>query len=179
MAAQGFILRRSLDGNAESPVVLERIVKNSATIRTNDAITIDQNGFARRVAATEPIAGIAQGVVDKNGGTIDGDAASTPDTYTVASDNQTVAMKRVRYIPALPQYLFKATASSALTANTDLFAYCDLTDHDTVNQGGLTHTATAQVRIIEIDPDGESDATQVLVQIVESQFAQTNLTQVA
>lgn len=179
MAAQGFILKRNLAGQSvESPVILEFIIKNSAVIRVNDAVTIDQLGFARRNVAAEVVGGVCVGVTDVNGIRIDPDA-NTLDTYTVASDNQTVAKKKARIVPSLPEYLFKATASAALTANTDLLAFADLTDHDTVNQGSLTHTATAQVRIIQIDPDNESDLTQVLVQFVESQFAQLAVTQPA
>lgn len=177
MAQQGFALKRNLEGVHESPVILQFIIKNSAVFRKNDAVTIDQNGFARRAVAGEVVGGVCDGVCDVNGLRIDPDS-TTLDTYTVASDNQTVAKKKCRLIPALPNYLFKATVESALTQNTDLLAFTDLIDHDTVD-ASISHTSSAQCKIVAIDPDNESDLTQVLVQFVESQFAQVSANQPA
>lgn len=179
MSAVGFELKKNLrGGGVEAPALFSFIIKNSAAVKVGDAVTIDQNGFARRTTAGEVVGGVVAGVTDINDTRLDPDSA-TLNTYTVASDNQTVAKKKVKIIPALPEYLFKNTASSALTQNTDLLAFADLSDQDTVNQGSLTHTATAQVRIIQIDPDNESDLTQVLVQFVESQYAAIAVSQPA
>ena len=173
----GFTYRKNLDGSSQSPTVFEVIGKNSIVFQVGDLIRINTSGFADVVDATEHIAGVVVGVVDKNGGRIDADSGAL-DTYTMASDNQTVAQKKVRFIPALPNYLFYNDADDTL-AQTNLFQFMDTNDENDADVGTATDTSSAQLRLIQLDPDGDGDASKGLFQIVESQFAQVSASNIA
>lgn len=167
---KGFTFARSLSGAIKVPAHLEMIGKNSVAFIPGDLVRINQAGFIDIVDAAEAIAGVCVGVVDKNGIAIEPDSG-TLDTYTMASDNQTVAQKKVQFIPALQDYLFFNDATND-NAAADVGAFDDVTDQNTaVGTGADTE---AQLRIIEVDPDKISDNSNTLYQIVESQFAQTS-----
>ena len=164
----GFKFRKSLDGNP-APVSLEFIGKNSVEFQIGDLVRINTAGFCDVSDSGEEIVGVVEGVVDKNGINVDPDSASTPDVFTMASDNQTVAQKRIKVCPALPQYLFYNDTDGSL-AQSNLLQYADVANANQVTTGGLTDTATAQVRLIQLDPDNDGDASKGLFQIVESQL---------
>lgn len=167
---KGFRFAQSLSGATKVPAEMEVVGKNSVAFIPGDLVRINQDGFCDIVDATEAIAGVCTGVVDKNGIRIDPDSG-TLDTYTMASDNQTVAGKKVRFIPALQDYLFWNDATND-NAEADKFAFDDVTDQNTaVGTGADTE---AQLRIIKVNPDGDGDMSNTLYQIVESQFAQTS-----
>ena len=166
----GFQFRKNLAGQSDAYVTLSVVGKNSVTFKKGDAIRINADGFADLADATEGIAGIVDGVTTAKDTRTDPDSG-TLDEYTMASDNETVAQLKIKFIPALVNYLFSNDASGDL-AQTNLLQYFDLSDKDQVNQGSATNTATAQMRLVELDPDGDGDASKGLFQIVESQFAQ-------
>lgn len=162
----GFHYRKNLDGSAYSPTNLSVTAKASTTYQVGDLIRINTSGTASLVAATEGIAGVVTGVTDVNGLAKTPDSGTT-DTWTTASSTT----DKVFFIPALPNYLFYNDSSGTLAA-TNLFQYFDVSDENNVDQSSATDTATAQVRLIEIDPDHDGDASKGLFQIVESQLAQ-------
>lgn len=166
----GFEYRRNLDGTSEAPVIWDEIGGNSVVITLNDAIRINTSGFIALAASNQGILGFVQGVVDKNGIPVDPDSGSL-NTWTMPSDNQTVAQNKVRFIPALPHYLFANDASGDL-ARSNLYQFFDLSDEDQVNQGSATDTATAQLQLIALDPDGDGDASKGLFRVVESLVGQ-------
>lgn len=168
----GFAYRKNLDGSAYNPINMYVIGKNSIAFQVGDLVRINTSGFMDIVDATEGIAGVCVSVVDKNGLPVTPDSGTT-DTWTMNSANQTDTnyQYKVVFIPALPNYLFYNDADDSLTATME-FQYFDTTDENDVNVGSATDTATAQVRLISRDPDGDGDASKGLFQIVESQFAQ-------
>lgn|SRR3990167_5819753 len=166
----GFNYRKSLSGSAQVPAELQIIGANSIVFQKGDLIRINNAGFAALLVAGDLVLGVVTGVVDKNGLPIDPDA-STIDTYTMASDNQTVAQNLVQYIPALQDYLFYNDADSAL-AQTNLMQYMAVNDENDVDPGSASDTVVDTVRLIEIDPDNDGDASKGIFQIVESFWAQ-------
>lgn len=165
----GFQFRKSLDGTA-APAELSLIGANSVVFQVGDLIRVNTGGFAALATAGDLILGVVTGVTDKNDNRTDADAG-TLDTYTMASDNQTVAQEKVRYIPALQPYLFYNDADADL-ATTNLFQYFPINDENDVD-GSTGHDSTLNtVRLIELDPDHDGDASKGLFQIVETFWAQ-------
>lgn len=162
---QGFEYRKSLKGS-EDAGVLYFIGDNSVSFIIGDAVKVDTNGHATTASAGNKLAGIVAQVVDKNGIAIDPDSATT-NTYTMASDNETVAQKKVGIIFS-KDALFANVASAAL-AVTNLLQFFDLTDKNTVNTSSASDTA-GQMQLVGLDPDGDGDTTKGLFRIAESQF---------
>lgn len=175
----GFEYRKNLNGSSDNPVTLEVLAKDSITFTVGDAVRINTSGTVDVVDAGEGIGGICVGMVDAKGKALTPDSGTLND-YTMDSDNTTAAAKKYKvvFIPALSHYLFYNDSSGTL-AQTNLFQYFDLADLDQVDQSSATDTATKQVRLIEIDPDHDGDASKGLFQIVESQFAQIGTTTAA
>lgn len=165
----GFTFRKSLTGAGEA-ASLQIIGANSVVFQRGDVIRVNNAGFGALFTAGDLVLGVVTGVVDKNGARIDPDA-NTLDVYTMASDNQTVAQKKVQYIPALQDYLFYNDSDDTL-ARTNLFQYFPLNDENDVNGSSSSDSTLDTVRLIEIDPDGDGDASKGLWQFVESFWAQ-------
>lgn len=166
----GFKFRKSLRGDGVVPAELQIIGANSVVFQIGDVIRINTGGFAALFTAGDLVLGVVTGVVDKNGGRIDPDT-NTLDTYTLASDNQTVAQKKVRYIPALQDYLFYNDSDDTL-AQANLMQFFPLNDENDVNGSSSSDSTLDTVRLVEIDPDGDGDASKGLWQFVESFWAQ-------
>lgn len=165
----GFKFRKSLHGAAEI-VDLDIIGANSIVFQVGDLIRVNTSGFGALVTAGDLVLGVVTGVKSKNGIAIDPDSG-TLDTYTMASDNQTVAQKKVQYTPALQDYLFYNDADDALTASM-MFQYFPVNDENDVDANNGSDSTLNTVRLIERDPDGDGDTSKGLFQIVESFWAQ-------
>lgn len=161
----GFRFRKQLNGT-NSYVQKNLVGANSVVFQVGDLIRVNQSGFAALVTTGDVILGVVTGVTDANGIKIDPDSG-TLDTYTMASDNQTVALKQVHYIPAFPEYLFYNDSDDTL-ARTNLFQWFDVNDENDVDVATASDSTVGQVRLIEIDPDGDADASKGLFQICES-----------
>lgn len=161
----GFEYRKSLKGSEDAPL-LYFIGDNSVVFTIGDAVKVDTNGHATLGAATNKIAGIVAQVVDANGLAVDPDS-QTLHTYTMASNNETVAQKKIGIIVS-KDALFANDASGDL-ATTNLLQYFDLTDEDTINASSASDTA-GQFQLVGLDPDGDADASKGLFRIAESQF---------
>lgn len=166
----GFKYRKSLSGSAQTPAELRIIGANSVVFQVGDVIRINNAGFGALFVAGDLTLGVVTGVVDKNGKAIDPDT-NTLDTYTMASDNQTVAQKKVQYIPTLQDFLFYNDSDDTL-AQTNLMQYFPLNDENDVNGSSSSDTTLDTVRLVEIDPDNDGDASKGLWQFVESFWAQ-------
>lgn len=166
----GFTYRKNLDGSSQSPTNLSLVGANSIVFQVGDLIRVNNAGRAALVTAGDLVLGVVTGVTDKNGAPVAPDSGTT-DTYTMASDNVTVAQKKVFYIPALANYLFDNTADSTI-ATADLFQYMAVNDENDVDPAGQSDTVVNTVRLIEVDPDGTGSTTKGLFQIVESFWAQ-------
>ena len=65
--AKGFDYRGGLLGVDASPVNIDVLIDDSATLTLGDAVRIDADGNLDVVGAGEPILGILQGIVDQSG----------------------------------------------------------------------------------------------------------------
>lgn len=171
----GFKFRKSIKGDGGEAVELEMIIKASVTVQIGDLIRVSTGGTAALVTAGDLVLGVVTGVCDKNGLPITPDAGTT-DTYTMASDNVTNVDKnyKVRYIPALADYLFYNDADDDMAA-TNLFQYFAVNDENDVDANTSSDTTVNTVRLIQLDPDGDGDASKGLFQIVESFWAQNGM----
>ena len=167
----GFRYRKNLDGSSQSPTNLSLVGANSVVFQVGDLIRVNNAGRAALVTTGDLVLGVVTGVTDKNGAPISPDSATT-DTYTMPSDNVTVAQRKVFYIPALPNYLFFNTADSAVTV-ADLFAFMAVNDENDVDPGTKSDTVVDTVRLIEVDPDATGTTGEGLFQIAESFWAQS------
>ena len=165
----GFKFRKSLQGAGEA-AELKIVAANSIVVQIGDVIRVNNAGFGALFTAGDLVLGVVTGVSNVNGMPIDPDSG-TNDTYTMASDNQTVAQKKIHYVPALQDYLFYNDSDDTL-ARTNLFQYFPLNDENDVNGSSSSDTTLDTVRLIEIDPDGDADASKGLFQFVESFWAQ-------
>lgn len=162
----GFKFRKSLK-TADEPVLLYFTVKNSQVITLGDAVKINTDGFAEISGATSKVAGIVQQVVSATGTAIDADTG-TNDTYTMDSDNQTVAGVQVGIITSKDVLFYNDSDDTLATTNLlqffDLVAASDQIDVGTASDtGGL-------FQLISLDPDGDGDASKGLFRIAESQL---------
>ena len=145
----------------------EVVGANSVEFKVGDAVLWDTDGFIKLATAGVKVLGIVEAVVDKNGIVIEPDAASTPTTYTMESDNETVDQKRIQ-IDVSPDSLYKNDSSGSLS-RTLIGQFFDLTDEDQIDQGTASDTA-GQFQLIRLDPDAEDDASMGLFKIAESQL---------
>lgn len=165
----GFSYRKNLDGSSQSPTNLSLVGKNSIIFQVGDLIRVSNAGFAALVTTGDLVLGVVTAVTNSSGSPLTPDSGTT-DTYTMASDNQTVAQNKVHYIPALPNYLFFNDADSDV-ATTNLFQYMAVSDENNVHPATVSDTVVDTVRLVQLDPDGDGDASKGLFQIVESFFA--------
>jgi len=167
----GFSFRKSLDGTA-APAELSIVGANSVVFQVGDLIRVNTGGFAALATTGDLILGVVTGVTTVNDTRTDADTG-TLDTYTMASNNQTVAQRKIKYIPALQSYLFYADADGTLAA-TNLFQYHGIDDENNPDTASVAPSdATLNtLRLIELDPDHDGDASKGLWQIVETFWAQ-------
>ncbi len=140
------------DGNMQ-----ELIAANSTYLDFGDFVTINSSGFMARTAATEKIDGIYQGV-----------------STTFASDNQTVAQAKVKYLPINDDMMFEMTSDQACT-QTDVGAYADVALSTNAFVVNLAAGASGQLYVVDFDPNRDGSTSTVRVQVAEPQqlaFAQ-------
>lgn len=138
--------------------IQEVIMTNSASIDFGDFVTIDSDGFLKRIAAGEKILG-----------------TFAEQTKTAAADNQTVAQVKGKYEPIDLYDVFELTADQACT-QTDLGAYADIVMSSSTILANLAAGATGQLFVIDFDPNRDGTTTLVRVKVAEPQqlaFAQS------
>lgn len=158
---------KGIKNGVTHPTTEEVIITNSATIQIGDMVRSYVDGFVEVAVAARPILGVVVGVVDSKGLPVDPDSG-TLDTYTVASDNETVAQKRAVVITDR-NALFSADVDGTIgTTNTSNLrgANLDLTDENSVAETSAVRNASAQLYSYGTDPD---DSTNLLVSIMESE----------
>jgi hypothetical protein len=163
--ATKFEYRKSLVTKDE-PTLLYFIINNSETITRGDAVNIDANGHAEPADATEKVMGIVAHVVDKNGIKVAPDSG-TLDNYTVASDNETSAQKKVGII--VSKYALFYNDSDDTLATTNLGQFFDLITEYQIDASSASDTS-GTFQLMELDPDGDADASKGLFRIAESQM---------
>lgn len=168
----GFSYRKNIDGSSQAPVNKNLVAAASVVFQVGDLIRINAAGRAALLTAGDVCLGVVTGVTTKDGTPLTPDSG-TLDTYTMASDNISNAAKnyKVSYIPALANYLFYNDGDADVTV-AKLFMYFPVNDENDVDLTTGSDTVLDTVRLIEIDPDGDGDASKGLFQIVESFWAQ-------
>jgi hypothetical protein len=176
--ARYFEYRKNLLGVGSAPTPIKVKVANSTTLKVGQAVRINTSGFAVDAGVGAAIAGIVQGLVDEkyipvNSFNYTGDTGHTKvddDTVTTASNNQT-RTKAVfaEIIVPLEAILFYNDADEDL-AQTNLFQLFDLVSTSDQVDTSTNSDTSGQVQLIELDPDGDGDASKGLFRIAESQL---------
>jgi len=169
----GFSYRKNIDGSNQAPVNKNLVGAASVVFSVGDLIRINNAGQASLVTAGDLVLGVVTSVTTKDGAPVAPDSGTT-DTWTMASSNVSDATKnlKVHYIPALPNYLFYNDGDADVTV-AKLFMYFPVNDENDVDLTTGSDTVVDTVRLIEIDPDGDGDASKGLFQIAESFWAQS------
>lgn len=167
--------RKNLDGSSQVPSLLYGIGKNSVIFTVGDAVRFNTSGFLDLATTTEQVFGIVAGVVDSKGASVDFDSGSI-NTWTMASDNQTVAMKQVSVIPAFGHYAFSADSDTTIEQSS-LGKYFALnsTSDGVVTAGESDTVGSLDLQLVGIDPNGNADASMGLYRFINSQVGQLAL----
>jgi hypothetical protein len=175
----GFEFRQSLIG-LEHPAVQEFILDDSATFTLGDMVRIDTDGLLVVNGVGNTILGLLVGIVDQNGINVfspraQGVAGATltpDDTIATSSTNSSDGTRKLKgqvIVDPAGTNLYYNDTNGDLTQSMVGAAF-DLTSAgDRIDQGTPTD-ATAQMQLLEIDPDGDGDASKGLFRIVEEQY---------
>lgn len=163
------IMKGTLLANAGRALVGGTVAPNSTILANSITVIVGQavkssSGFLTNASVTSgAIAGIILAVVDANGLPIDPDSGTT-DSYTTASDNQTVA-KKYAIIDESPFtiYSFVASAAPGTTTGSNLRNYyADFSDASTIDESTAA-TSNKVLRLLGADP--EASTTRILATI--------------
>lgn len=152
--------RYCLSGQAH-PITKGYVINNSAAIKKGDFVRLDTNGHIVRATATTNILGSVEAVYNSDGSPVAADSG-TLDTWTVASDNETVAMKKALVnVDPTAVYAVDFSGDIGTTSGSVVGARFDLTDHDTVDETSAG-TGSAQVALVATI-SGDADRGEVIV----------------
>ena len=170
-----FNFRKNLDGSSQVPALLYGIGKNSIIFTVGDVVRFNTSGFLDLSEANEQVFGIVAGVVTSKGLPVDTDSG-TINTWTMASDNQTVAMNQVSVIPAFPHYAFSADSDTTIEqASLGKYFNVNATSDGIVTSGESDTIGTLMFQLVGIDPDGDADVSKGLYRVVGSQVGGTTI----
>lgn len=157
------------------PVLRSEILANSITVTIMDSVKF-ASGFVALGTAGASVLGHVNGISDKGVGVSSTGAAgaalgSFTNTFTTASNNQTVGLIRAEIdISQDTIYSAEVSATIGTTTGSNLAGYrMDLTDEDTLNEGSAA-TTTAQYATLGVDP---ANTAQSACYIFESQIFNT------
>jgi hypothetical protein len=154
------------------PVLRREIGTNSITVTVLDSVKL-ASGFAALGTAGAAVFGHVAGISTEDGvglnttGAAGAEIGSFVGTFTMASDNQTVAKVKVEVdISQTTLYSAEVDATIGTTTGSDLSGYrMDLVDEDTLDESTAA-TTTAQYATWGVDP---ADSTKAIVNVFESQ----------
>lgn len=178
-AATGFYFRKGLNG-LEHPSTVDILLAASATVKIGDLVRVNTSGYLVRAETGTVVGGVLVGIVDQYGTNVfspraqgtTGATLTADDTITTASSNVSDASKQLKgqvILDVSGQCLFYNDADGDL-AQTNLFQFFDVASGSQVTTGGASD-ANGQVQLMQLDPDGDSDASKGLYRINESQFS--------
>jgi len=178
---QGFYYRGSLLGVSSSPVLTDFLIDDSATLTVGDAVTIDADGNVDVVAAGGSVLGILMGIVDQDGinvfetgraGGTSGATLTGDDTVLTSSTNTSDATRKLKARVAITWGLnskwYNDTDGSLAQANLGQFFDTDAGGDQIAT--GTASDASGQFQLIEIDPDGDADASKGIFIVNECQY---------
>ena len=159
-----------------APVLRHEIVANSVVLTVSDSVKF-ASGFVALGTAGVAVLGHVMNISTNFGVGLSSSGASGAElgsflgTFTMASDNQTVAKVRAEIdISQMTMYTAEVDATIGTTTGSDLAGYrMDLIDEDTLDESSAV-TTTAQYATWGTDPE---DSTQAIVNIFESQVFTT------
>jgi hypothetical protein len=168
----GFFFKKNLDGVAYTPSLLSMMGKNSVTFTVGDVIRINTSGNLDLSTANEQVVGIVSTVTDANGKAKDPDSGTT-NTWTMDSDNVTVAADLVHFTPTFAHYAFAADSDTTITT-ADLGKYFNVVStSDGIITSGESYTiGTLMFQCIGVDPLDNGDVSWGLYRCVASQMGQ-------
>jgi hypothetical protein len=170
-----FNFRKNLDGSSQTPALLYGIGKNSVVFTVGDTVRFNTSGFIDLATTTEQVYGIVAGVVDSKGIPVAFDSGAIQ-TWTMASDNQTVSMKQVAVIPAFGHYAFSADSDTTIEqASLGKYFALNSTSDGIVTSGESDTIGSLDCQLVGLDPDGDADASKGLYRFVNSQVGQLAL----
>lgn len=175
-SSKGFIYRKSLLPGVSMPATQEFLIANSeGPLTVGDAVQLT-SGYLTIAATTESVVGILVGFVNSKGenifknnvtvgGTISGD-----DTYTAASDNQTVDLVKGVVIVDT-NALFENEADSTLS-QAEVGTYFDTTatSDQVTGSGSGTISQFQLIELITENMDGSTEDSKGLFRISQSQL---------
>lgn len=173
---KGFWYKKSLRPGAEAPMRIEVILANSAgPLTIGDAVQYT-SGYLTIAATGESVLGILEGFVTSKGenifktqealgGTLSGD-----DTYTAASDNQTVDLVK-GIVNIDPDALFLNEADSTLS-QAEVGTYFDTTaaSDQITGSGSATISQFQLIELVTVDEEGSTQDDCGLFRISQSQL---------
>lgn len=156
-------------GRYGGPVLVDRVVTNSATIAIGDSVKT-ASGFAALGTAGARVLGHVVALVGQDGlnPEIDGSfKGNLGEAYSITSDNQTVAMvKAVVDVAQDALYIAELDATAGTTTGSNLAGKnFDLIDEDTLDESSVVET-TAQYYSHGLD---RVQSTKAVVNILESE----------
>ena len=176
----GFHLRKSVYGG-DLPAGMNFLLDDSATFTIGDAVQVDTDGLLVRSTAGEEVLGVLVGIVsdddinvfslDSGSAPIAGSTLTGDDTIATSSTNSTDSTRSVNGKVVLDPAgaLLWYNDSSGTLAQTNLCQFFN--GNATADQIDQTSASDAngQWQLMELDPDGDSDASKGLFRIAENQ----------
>ena len=163
----------SLDHTNEAPLLRRYIITNSVVTTINDSVKLASGFMALGTTGALVLGhvyaiGTEKGVGVSSTGATGAEFGSFTNTYTAASNNQTVAkVKADVNISKMALYSASLDATIGTTTGSNLAGYhIDVLDEDDLSESSTT-TATAQYSTHGVDPYNSSNA---VVNIYESQL---------
>jgi hypothetical protein len=156
-------------GRFGGPLLVDRIIGNSVVVAISDSVKT-ASGFAALGTAGARVLGHVESFIGADGLTPVKDGTLLQNlgaAYTAASNNQTVAMVRVRVdVDTASLYSAELDAAAGTTTGSDLAGKnFDLVDEDTLDESTVTES-TAQYYSHGLD---RNNTAQVVVNILESE----------
>jgi len=167
-----------------SPEAQECVIANSETIQVGDLIRYEGGGVADIDATTEDIEGLVTEIINGQGtnlaspivdtGDFSGTWTSSTKQYIAASDNETVDLVKVRFIPIneRTELLMKLDADKDTSATAALGKYYKIlaSDAGKLDESTIAETETGQ-QFITSDLNGLGADDEIGVRVVNRQTA--------
>lgn len=175
----GFYPRKSLNG-LEHPATMDFLLGDSTEFTIGDAVYLGTDGALANcgTGGTYHPIGVLVGIVDQNGTNIFSSRASgttgatltADDTVTTSSSNvSTYKIKGQVIVDPAGTMVFYNDTNGTLS-QTMVGSCFDMTSGGDRVDYATTTDATAVWQLLEIDPDGDSDASKGLFRLNESQW---------
>lgn len=174
----GFRFRKSLYGG-DLPAAQQILLDDSATFTIGDSVQVDTDGLIVVSTAGEEVLGVLVGIVNQDGINVfstgaagtDGSTLTGDDTITTSSTNSTATARKLKgeVIVDPAGAILWYNDSNGTLAQTNLYQFFNgVAAGDQIDQATASDT-NGQWQLVELDPDGDADASKGLFRIAESQ----------